>query len=58
MICPKCKKQKEKGDFYYRKNNPNEKTKTNCKVCVSEECKARTRHKNLAKSDPLYAYFN
>lgn len=59
MICPTCKKNKSRDDFYWRKDNPNQQSHLNCKKCECERQKERNK-KKLAYStnDFLYAYFH
>lgn len=58
MVCPTCKQNKEREDFYWRRNNPKEKTHYSCKVCERERQRNLNRNKALAKKDFLYAYFH
>ncbi len=58
MICPICKQEKEKTDFYYEKSNPTRKTQSGCRQCFAKKQKVKTDRERLSKKDPLYAYFH
>lgn len=53
ITCIRCKQEKVKEDFYWKKESPTELKSRRCKKCVLELMKLKKQEK---KQDVIYAF--
>jgi len=53
ITCSRCKQDKDKEDFYWKKESPTELKSKRCKKCVLELSKLKRQEK---RRDAIYAF--